>query len=153
MQYFQKNDFYPDYFHPYYFIRKGLADHIQLHASQIKGKLLDFGCGSKPYQSLFSVDEYIGIDFKNEGHPHDGDQIDFYYDGKTIPFEDNHFDSVLSTEVFEHIFNLGDVLNELNRVLKHGGKMLITCPFVWIEHEMPHDFARYTKFALEDIFS
>jgi SAM-dependent methyltransferase len=152
MKYFQKNDFYPNYFHPYYFIRKGLADKIRQQSSSMKGRLLDFGCGSKPYRQLFTIDEYIGIDFENEGHTHDDENIDKYYDGKTIPFEDASFDSVLSTEVFEHVFNLDEVLSELNRVLKMNGKMLITCPFVWIEHEVPYDYARYTKFALEHIF-
>jgi SAM-dependent methyltransferase len=151
MQYFQKNDFYPDYFHPYYFIRRGLADKIKQQAAYMHGRLLDFGCGSKPYRHIFSVDEYIGVDFENEAHTHVDEQIDKYYDGKTIPFDNAYFDSILTTEVFEHVFNLEEVLSELNRVLKTNGKMLITCPFVWIEHEMPYDYARYTKYALEDI--
>jgi SAM-dependent methyltransferase len=119
----------------------------------LKGRLLDFGCGSKPYKTLFAVDEYIGVDFVNEGHPHDDEQIDVYYDGRTIPFPDSSFDSVLCSEVFEHIFNLPEILVELNRVLKPGGRILITCPFVWKEHELPHDYARYTLFALKDMLS
>jgi SAM-dependent methyltransferase len=112
---------------------------------------MDFGCGSKPYKALFTVDEYIGVDFQNEGHPHDNEQIDVYYDGKRLPFNDAYFDSVLCSEVFEHIFNLDEVLKEINRVMKTGGKILITCPFTWNEHEVPFDFARYTRFALKDI--
>jgi SAM-dependent methyltransferase len=124
---------------------------VQEQAHHLKGRLLDFGCGSKPYKNLLEVDEYIGVDFVNEGHPHDNEQIDVYYDGKTIPFPDNSFDSILSSEVFEHVFNLPEILKELERVLKPGGKILITCPFVWKEHELPHDYARYTLFALEDM--
>lgn len=144
-------EFKPSFFHPYYFIRTELLRSVAKHANNLTGRLLDFGCGSKPYKDLFAVNEYIGVDFINEGHPHDDEQIDVYYDGKTIPFPDNSFDSILSSEVFEHIFNLPEILDELNRVLKPGGKILITCPFVWKEHELPHDYARYTLFALTDL--
>jgi SAM-dependent methyltransferase len=144
-------EFNPSFFHPYYFIRSRLFRSIKEYAPNLGGRLLDFGCGSKPYKSIFIVDEYVGVDFVNEGHPHDDEQIDVYYDGKTIPFPDNSFDSILCSEVFEHIFNLSEILVELNRVLKPGGKILITCPFVWKEHELPHDYARYTLFALTDL--
>ena len=144
-------DFTPALWHPFYFIRKGLVQHIKKNAPFLKGKLMDFGCGSKPYRSFFSVDEYIGVDFYNEGHPHDNEQIDVFYDGKKLPFEAGYFDSILCSEVFEHIFNLDEVLSELNRVLKLDGQMLITCPFVWNEHEVPFDYARYTQYALRDM--
>ena len=75
-----------------------------------------------------------------------------FYDGKKIPFENNYFDSVFSSEVFEHVFNLEEMLKELNRVTKMGGKMLITCPFAIAEHENPNDFARYTSFGLTHLF-
>ncbi|MGV3528460.1 MAG: class I SAM-dependent methyltransferase [Flavisolibacter sp.] len=144
--------FNPGLSHPYYFIRKGLYQKIRQYAPQLQGSLLDFGCGSKPYHSLFeNVSEYIGVDFESEGHDHRNEQIDVFYDGKTIPFPDNHFDSIFSSEVLEHIFNPGEILPELNRVLKNSGKILITCPFVWNEHEVPVDFARYTQFALKDM--
>jgi len=112
---------------------------------------MDFGCGSKPYKSLFKTTEYIGVDYENEGHSHENEQIDVFYDGKTLPFESEYFDSVLCSEVIEHVFELKGTLKEINRVMKPGAHILITCPFVWNEHEMPYDFARYTRFALEDI--
>jgi SAM-dependent methyltransferase len=70
---------------------------------------------------------------------------------KTIPFENGTFDSILSTEVFEHIFNLDELLAELNRVLKLNGQILITCPFVYLIHEVPFDYARYTEYALKHL--
>jgi SAM-dependent methyltransferase len=114
---------------------------------------MDFGCGSKPYESLFDVDEYVGVDYENEGHPHINEHIDVFYNGKQLPFDDAHFDSVLCSEVFEHVFNLPDVLQEINRVLKINGTLLITCPFAWNEHEVPFDYARYTQFALQDMLA
>lgn len=109
---------------------------------------MDFGCGQKPYQSLFTVDEYIGVDFENPGHPHANESIDVFYDGKAIPFSNHTFDAIFCSEVFEHIFNLSEILPELNRVLKPGGELLVTCPFAFCEHEAPNDFARYTSFAM-----
>jgi SAM-dependent methyltransferase len=146
-------EFAPSIFHPFYFVRRGLLRAMQEHAGQFHGKMLDFGCGSKPYKSLFKVDEYIGIDYENPGHPHDNEQIDIFYDGRNIPLPDAHFDCALSSEVFEHIFNPHEVLKELNRVLKPGAKLLVTCPFVWNEHEVPHDYARYTRFGLQDLLN
>ncbi len=146
-------DFNPNFRHPLYFIRKGLYNKIKLYSAELNGRLLDFGCGAKPYQSLFTrVSEYIGVDFAGEGHDHSNENIDFFYDGRTLPFPDEAFDSIFSSEVVEHVFNLPEILPELNRVLKPGGKMLLTCPFAWEEHEVPADYARYTRFALKDLF-
>jgi SAM-dependent methyltransferase len=143
--------FNPPLRNPYYFVKNELLKKVSQYSNNLNGKLLDFGCGEKPYKSLFSnVTEYVGLDFENPGHSHEKEQIDLFYDGKKIPFGNNYFDSILSTEVFEHVFNLDELLPELNRVLKTSGKILITCPFVWAEHETPHDYARYTKFALQD---
>jgi SAM-dependent methyltransferase len=145
------NDFDPGISHPYYFMRKGLIKAIKKWAPELKGRLLDFGCGSKPYKPLFTVDEYIGLDFEKTGHDHSNEQIDVFYDGKSIPFPDNSFDSVLCSEVAEHLFDLPMVLEEIKRVIKPGGKILMTTPFVWPEHETPYDFARYSRFGLEDV--
>ena len=98
-------DFNPSIINPFYFVRTGLLKGIRKYALELNGVLLDFGCGSKPYISLFNVDEYIGMDFENPGHPHINENIDVYYDGKNIPFGDNHFDSILCSEVVEHVFS------------------------------------------------
>ena len=144
-------DFKPSITQPHYLIRNRLLEAITSLAGQLNGRMMDFGCGQKPYYSLFNVDQYIGVDFENPGHSHANEAIDVFYDGKTIPFEKEHFDSIFSSEVFEHIFNLPDILKELNRVLKVDGLMLITCPFSFCEHEVPNDFARYTSFALKHL--
>jgi SAM-dependent methyltransferase len=134
---------------PFYFIRKGIYQSLKRLSQEVRGDLLDFGCGSKPYQRFFShCDSYIGLDMENPGHPHKNEHIDVYYDGKKIPFPDDHFDVVFASEVFEHVFGLEETLKEIRRVLKPGGKLLFTCPFVWPEHERPYDFARYSSFGI-----
>lgn len=145
-------DFNPPLYYPLYILRSNLYKRMLRFAPQLNGKLMDFGCGSKPYKALFThVDEYIGVDYQGEGHSHEKEDIEVYYDGKTLPFPDNTFDSILANEVLEHIFNLEDILQELRRVLKPGGKILITIPFAWNEHEVPVDFGRYTSFGMTDL--
>lgn len=136
------------FINPFYIIRRWLYKWIKINSQYMNWKMLDFGCGKKPYRELFVVKEYIGLDILESWHNHKNEQIDVYYDGKKIPFENESFDSIFSSEVFEHIFNIEEILSELYRVMKPDGKMLITVPFVWDEHEIPYDFARYTSFGI-----
>lgn len=137
---------------PYYFIRDGLYKSISRLAPEIKGDVLDFGCGSKPYESLFAnATSYVGVDIKVSGHDHRNSKIDIFYDGKILPFADDHFDSAVCFEVFEHVFNIDELITEIRRVLKPDGKLLISIPFAWDEHEAPYDFARYTSYGIKHI--
>lgn len=151
----KKQSFQPNFLslfiNPFYFIRKGLYKGIREESSQLNGKLLDFGCGRKPYKNLFDVSDYVGLDIEVSGHDHKESEVDVFYDGKTIPFEDNTFDSIFCSEVLEHVFNIDEVLAEIKRVHKDNGKILLTIPFAWGEHEQPFDYARYTSFAIKDI--
>lgn len=155
-KWYKRQQFQPSWyslsFLPYYIIRRALYLHIRDLAPNIShGRLLDFGCGSKPYKNLFAVNEYTGIDIENTGHPHDNEEIDVYYDGQTIPFPECHFDSLLCSEVLEHVFEPDQILKEINRVLKPGAKCLFTTPFVWNEHEVPWDYARYSSYGLPSL--
>ncbi len=75
-------------------------------------------------------------------------RIDTWYSGEKFPFENNSFDSVIATQVLEHVFNPDQFLKEVARVTMPGGALLLTVPFVWDEHEKPHDYARYSSFGL-----
>jgi SAM-dependent methyltransferase len=132
---------------PFYFARKGLYDHISSLAGHISGKTLDVGCGQKPYEKLFRSSEYIGLEIDSPEN-RQNKKADFFYDGRKFPFPDSEFDSVVINEVFEHVFNPSEFLIEINRVLKPEGKLLMTVPFCWDEHEQPHDYARYSSFGL-----
>ncbi len=135
-----------------YLIRKNLFTEIAENANYLNGKLLDFGCGNKPYKEIFkNVSEYVGIDFASDRVNGTELSTDIEYDGKNIPFNDEYFNAVLSTEVFEHVFNLEDTLKEINRVLAKDGLLFFTCPFSYPEHEAPYDFARYTSFGIKHL--
>jgi len=148
----KKQKFLPNFLgiitNPFYIIRKGIYSGLKNNCKYINGKLLDFGCGNKPYESLFKVSEYVGLDIGESGFPEEK-SAEIFYDGKKIPFDDSSFDSVLASEVLEHVFNPDEVILELNRVLKKDGHIVITVPFVWFEHEIPYDYARYTGFGME----
>ncbi len=140
------------FFNPYYFNRRAIYKGIKEQSKKLSGDLLDFGCGTKPYKDLFNTRSYIGIDLmSNTGHNLPTNEIDVFYDGKKIPFENDRFDSIYSSEVFEHVFNLNEILLDINRVHKKEGLFLISMPFVWPEHEMPNDFGRYTSSGIKSV--
>lgn len=132
---------------PFFLARAGLAGAMKEFAQKLGGRLLDVGCGTKPYQSLFNVDAYVGLDIDSDATRKRG-IADYLYEGRHFPFPDASFDSILCNQVLEHVFNPDEFLGEVMRVLKPGGKLLLTIPFVWDEHEQPHDYARYSSFGL-----
>lgn len=137
---------------PHYIVRRALRKEIKRLSKEMHGVILDFGCGSKPYEEEFvNSTEYIGLDIKDSGHPQINSKADAFYDGITIPFPDNYFDNVVSFEVFEHVPNPELMLNELNRILKPKGSLLLTTPFFYPEHEMPFDFQRFTEPGMRNL--
>ncbi|OGW00612.1 MAG: methylase [Nitrospinae bacterium RIFCSPLOWO2_01_FULL_39_10] len=133
---------------PFYFARRGLYLHIKSLSSFIYGKTLDIGCGGKPYKNLCNSSEYIGLEIDSPENRKNKD-ADYFYDGKKIPFQDGEFDSIITNQVLEHVFNPDVFILEVNRVLKDGGILLISIPFIWDEHEQPYDYARYSSFGLK----
>lgn len=141
------------FINPFFLIRSSLCKNIKEMAVVLSGNVLDFGCGSKPYRSYFiNAKKYIGLDILESGHDKIHKKADVYYDGKHIPFDDNSFDSMFSSEVFEHVVNLSEILSEIGRVLKPKGWLLVTVPFVWNEHEVPYDYQRFTSFGIVELF-
>ena len=149
--YFSKN-FLGVFYNPFYFTRMFLFKEIEDLAKLFEGKVVDIGCGTKPYKMLFNnVTEYIGLDIEISGNGDSKEDIDLFYDGKKIPLESNSVDGFFSSETFEHIFNLEEIIPEIHRALKPNGLLLATCPFMWPEHEIPYDYARYTSFGLKHL--
>ena len=121
---------------------------------ELSGSILDVGCGSKPYLHLFKKNKpYIGVDVYISGHDHTTSRVDVYYDGKNLPFEDESFSNVVIFEVLEHVEDVDTMLNEIHRVIKPGGKVVLTIPFLWPEHEMPFDNQRYTSIKLPKVLA
>lgn len=137
---------------PFFIARYGLYKELKEDCKQLKGKVLDIGCGSKPYEDLCGAQEYVGLEFDSEANKKNT-KADFFYDGKKFPFASESFENIICNQVLEHVFNPNDFLCEIRRVLKPSGKVLLTVPFVWDEHEQPADYARYTSFGLTYLLS
>ncbi|MEO0683542.1 MAG: class I SAM-dependent methyltransferase [Cyanobacteria bacterium J06649_11] len=135
---------------PFYFARKGLYQAIRDFSKNISGRILDVGCGNKPYQHLFSNSDYVGLEIDSPNNRKQK-QADYFYEGKVFPFEDSSFSTVVCNQVLEHIFEPKNLLTEINRCLQPGGTLLISVPFVWDEHEIPQDYARYSSFGLRHL--
>jgi len=113
-----------------------------------RGRLLDIGCGSKPWKELFEpfVDEHVGVDLvPSARNPSAVDVIAGAYE---IPLEDGYADTILITSVLEHLEEPKRAIAECRRLLKPGGHMILTAPFIWPLHEQPRDFYRYTPDSL-----
>jgi len=137
---------------PFYFSRRGLNKALIKLLPKLKGVLVDIGCGSKPYEKYTNADKYIGLELDEEINGR-AKTADFYYDGSVMPFENNSTDSVLTSQVFEHVFTPDKFLQEVSRILKTDGLLLLSVPLVWDEHEQPYDYARYTSFGLRYILN
>lgn len=141
------NPYYMDRKSIYEFLRKG-GDFCNQIADMI---ILDIGCGNKPYKKIFEGKKYVGVDIEKSGHSEELKKADIYYDGHTLPVEDNSVDLIISTQVFEHIYNIEEIIAECARVLKPHGKMLLTCPLCYEEHEIPYDYWRYTQYGIKSL--
>jgi SAM-dependent methyltransferase len=114
-----------------------------------KGRLLDIGCGKKPYRQLFSTTEHVGVDWP--ASLHGNAQVDVSNDAMHLSFTDDSFDTVLCTELLEHVAEPHLAVEEMSRVLKPGGYLILSVPFVHWVHEQPFDFYRYTVFGLRHL--
>ncbi len=109
--------------------------------------ILDLGCGVKPYESLFPfAKKYVGFDVE----PHSRvDVTGFNWD---LPFEDNEFDALISTQVLEHTAKIRETVTEMRRVVKSGGLIYVSVPLTFPEHGIPYDFYRFTRYGLREVF-
>jgi len=112
------------------------------------GSLLDAGAGTRPYLPVYR--DYFSTTYSVDvpHSPHDVTSVDVIASTSCLPFRDGAFDCVLCTEVLEHIQDPLQAFTEYHRVLKAGGKLFLTTPFFNPLHEIPHDYYRYTPFAL-----
>lgn len=125
-----------------------LTKQIKQWSFYIKGRVLDVGAGLfSRYQNLFKYDEYIKMDIAT------GDNVEVIGSVENIPFPNEYFDSIIMTEVLEHISSPCQAAKEIARVLKKNGICLITIPQTNELHEEPNDFFRYTRFGIEKIFN
>lgn len=154
---------------PSYINTKTMNADILISSKYAKGRLLDIGCGTKPYYSIFKdiVDKYVGLENpiltkvtpsgigKRELDTNGLIQITekekrpvLFGNGQNLPFKSESFDTVLCTEVIEHIPEPQKIMSEISRVLRKNGVLILTAPFVIGHHQQPYDYYRFTKYGL-----
>lgn len=136
--------------HPHFlelkYIQRALNYAIDNYAHS---KVLDIGCGNKPYLNLFNsnpkVNKYIGCDIVQSSNM----AVDVLCEATALAFNDTEFDVAFSSQTIEHVADFQKMLQEANRVLKSGGHFILAGPMYWPLHEEPYDFFRFTKHGFE----
>src|SRR6195952_607127 len=111
-----------------------------------RGRLLDLGCGKAPLYGAYAnlVMDVTCVDWAP------GEYIDLSCDlSQPLPFADASFDTIILSDVLEHIPEPELLWREMTRVLAPGGNVIMNVPFYYSVHGHPHDYYRYTNFALE----
>jgi SAM-dependent methyltransferase len=132
--------------HPYYLHLRSLFADLESAAKLARGRLLDIGCGNKPYQGMFHnrVSEYVGCDVVQSSD----NRADVICPATELSFEAGEFDTVLCTQVIEHVADHHALLAEAFRVLRRDGLLILSGPMYWPLHEEPYDFFRFTEHGL-----
>ncbi|MBI2994534.1 MAG: methyltransferase domain-containing protein [Gammaproteobacteria bacterium] len=114
-----------------------------------RGRLVDLGCGDVPlyeaYRDLAS--EIVCVDWAHSQHV--GAFVDRLCDlSQPLPFDAGSFDTIILSDVLEHVPEPVRLWSEMARILAPGGKLIMNVPFYYCVHETPHDYYRYTEHAL-----
>lgn len=112
-------------------------------------RVLDVGCGAKPYEPLFAAHacSYVGVD------PVDNPRAELKGPVEDLPVADAAFDVVLCNQVLEHCDDPVKAVTELRRVTAPGGRVLVTTHGVMPYHPSPTDYWRWTHAGLEKLFT
>jgi len=139
------NSFYND---------NAIGNFLNQHLVNLSGTVLDIGCGRMRHKETVlsgaNVKKYVGLDLEPGKFGYTS-KADIYWDGVKMPIADNSIESALLFEVLEHCANPSLVLKETARVLKPGGVLLISTPFLYQLHGIPFDFNRYTPWNLTNL--
>jgi SAM-dependent methyltransferase len=114
-----------------------------------RGRLIDLGCGRVPLFEAYRdhITDHVCVDWANTEHRNEF--IDQECDlTRALPFQDGAFDTIILSDVLEHIPEPEALWREMFRILRPQGKVLMNTPFYYCLHEAPYDFYRYTEFAL-----
>ncbi len=129
-----------------------ISEYARVISRYAKGSLLDCGAGKVPFYGVYKdlVTDVTCTDWGASRH--DLQHIDKEVDlSRELPFDTASVDTILLTDVLEHLSNPQLLLCECERILRADGYALIFVPFLYWLHEQPHDYYRYTEHALENL--
>jgi SAM-dependent methyltransferase len=116
-------------------------------------RVLDAGAGQGQFRRRFQHASYVAIDTAVGDVTWDYSGLDVMGDLTSLPFADETFDQVFCTEVLEHLLAPAEAVREFARILKVGGRVLLSTPQSWPQHQKPYDFYRYTSYGLTRLFN
>lgn len=121
-------------------------EYLPLYA---KGNLIDLGCGKVPLYETYKrhIVHNTCVDWENTFHKNPFIDVSSNLNDP-LPFPNDEFDTILLSDVLEHISEPDKLWFEMARILKTDGRLILNVPFYYKIHEMPHDYYRYTEFAL-----
>jgi SAM-dependent methyltransferase len=136
-------DYRPNLDDPSYLVYRRLFADLEKAAVNAHGALLDIGCGNKPYEKMFvdKITSYTGCDVAQSSE----ERVDIICPATAIPLPSDHFQTVLCTQVIEHVADHKALLSEAYRLLSAGGVLILSGPLYWPLHEEPHDYFRFTE--------
>jgi len=130
------------------YINRTLPAAIERGAAELKlgpgDRVLDYGCADAPYSGVFGAGvTYVGADIAGNSAA----DVEVSGDG-TLPVGDETFDAVISTQVLEHVIDPQAYLRECERVLRPGGRLLLSTHGIMVLHPDPIDLWRWTSDGL-----
>ncbi len=135
--------------HPQWLLNHG-TDYRRLTAEHAVGTVLDIGCADRQAEShIPHADNYIGLDYTATGATLYNSRPDVFADAANLPFATGSIDTVLMFETIEHVALPQNALQEIGRVLKPEGRLLLSMPFLYPAHDEPHDYQRLTSHGLQ----
>lgn len=121
-------------------------------AERARGTVLDIGCGDQSIRAyLTHVDHYIGLDHYVTATQWYGTRPQVFADAQLLPFLTGFFDTVLMLDVLEHLPRPANAMSETARILKPGGLLILSVPFLYPLHDEPLDFHRWTRHGLDQM--
>lgn len=132
-------------FHPQWLLDLGTPKIIH----RAFGCVLEIGPGNRPLKVLLPKEcAYFSLDYPPTGQALYDNNPDILGDACSLPIRTESVDTVLLFEVLEHTGAPEDVLSEIHRILKPGGTLLMSMPFLYPIHDAPHDYQRFTSHGL-----
>ena len=112
-------------------------------------RVLDAGAGEGAHKHYFTAQQYCGLDLAVGDKTWDYSRLDVLGNLESLPFPDATFAAAINIVTLEHVVHPDRVICEVGRVLNPGGRFLLVAPLQWEEHQQPHDYGRFTRFALD----
>jgi 2-polyprenyl-3-methyl-5-hydroxy-6-metoxy-1,4-benzoquinol methylase len=136
--------------HPQWFAYRHERHRYRIAGLLATGRTLDIGCGRQNLRSYLNREcDYISLDAPVTGEKLYGAQPDVFGHAQNLPFRDRQFDTVILLEVLEHLEQPEIALQDARRLVKAGGTIIVSTPFLYPVHDAPWDFQRWTLYGLQ----